>query len=166
MMPRTSPALVWFWRIYLPLAALAMAGVIASPFAGRVEARLAPILDNIREVPGSVHRVDGRLCYDWLSDKHRLAPLENVDVFLERPATGDRSFPEVFDANTGRPWHRGGALPVKPDNLHRQCVFLPPDVGPGDPLVLRQTLWFRGWSSMWLVPVPMPDITSPGTLHR
>ena len=35
---------------------------------------------------------------------------------------------------------------------------------PGDPLVLRQTLWFCGWHGFWLVGVPMPDIASPGAL--
>ena len=152
----------WFWRIYWPMAVGLLLLVPAATYAGRIEARIAPVLVNIRVVPGSIDRSGHRLCYAWTSDKLRAVPLENVDVFLDQPRTGDRTWPEVKDRATGRAWHRQGAYPVRPDNLHQQCVDVPDDVDPADPLLLHQTLLFGGWGG-WYVPVTMPDISIAGT---
>jgi hypothetical protein len=149
-------ALTW-----LTGAMVALVICLSTLFGGRVESYLDPVIDNIQIDAATVTRDSDQICFRWTGDKHRLARLENVDVLLDRPGTGDRTFPDLINRDTGQPWHRNGARPVGEGIARDLCVKLPYDAKADERFDLNIKIWFAGWRSFWLVPVDVPTIPSP-----
>ena len=153
---RTPAALHWFWRIYIPFAALLVLGMIALPLGPLVEERLWPIRTGQR-MRGIVRTAD-RLCWTWVSEKVRDRVSDNMDVFLR--SRTDRMVVAVFERDTGLPWGRSRAVGLGP---HQQpyCVLLPPNVMPADPIRVEQAAYYPGFIGLWHVVVHLPDIVEP-----
>ena len=60
---KTSPALRWFWRIYLPLAALLVVTMLAAPLGQFVEENVWPVRTDQRIE--QIVRTSDRLCWSW-----------------------------------------------------------------------------------------------------
>ncbi len=156
MKPRISPALLWFWRIYLPIVAVLTLGMVAAALGPEVESRFWPI--RIHQRIENVVRTPDRLCWTWVSEKVRSRVSDNMDVFLTTSA--DRMVVAVFERDTGMPWGRSRAVGIGP---HRQdyCVLLPPNVGVSDAVRVEQVAYYPGMLGVWHVSVRFPDIVDP-----
>lgn len=156
MRPPMSSALRWFWRVYIPLAALLVLGMLAIPLGPIVEARFWPIRTD-QHMTGIVRTAD-RLCWTWVSEKIRNAVSDNMDVFLTTHT--DRMVVAVFERDTGMPWGRSRAVGIG----HREqayCVLLPPNVTQADPIRVEQVAYYPGLLGVWHVSVRFPDIVDP-----
>lgn len=75
---------------------------------------------------------------------------------------GDRSFPDVFDEDTGVPWRKNGPVPVGAPAPLRYGILLPPDVTRDNTLTLGSTIHFRGPLGLWEVLVAIPGGENEG----
>ncbi len=152
----TSPALRWFWRIYLPLAATLMLGMVLIPLGPAIDGRYRPV--RVGQRIENVTRAGDRLCWTWASTKVRDLVSDNMDVFLTTRT--DRMVVAVFERDTGLPWGRSRAVGLGP---HRQdyCVLLPPNVTPSDPVRVEQVAYYPGLLGLWHIAVRFPDIVEP-----
>lgn len=123
-----------------------------------LEGRLFPVMTDQSIPAASVTRIDQTLCWDWLRDKTRTPDLLDLDVSLDT-ADGDSFAPEVYSANTGVPWHKGGALPAGHYRT-RLCTTIPASVDHDVAVRVRQTLTYRGFLGLWAVRVPVPSIVA------
>ena len=149
-----SPRL--FWRLYWPVALIACA-MIGAPLVGpRIEHAMAPV--RIDQHMENIRRSADRICWEWVSVKARPLVSDNMDAFLETRL--DRFVVAIFERDTGMPWARSRAVGLGP---HRQpyCILLPPSVAPGEPLRVRQTIYYPGWLGLWHVAVVLPDVEDP-----
>ena len=146
----------WFWRIYIPVAMLLLAGMVAVPLGPVIEARFWPVRTEQRIE--DVTRTADRLCWTWVSDKVRDLVSDNMDVFLTTRT--DRMVVAVFERSTGLPWGRSRAVGLGP---HRQayCVLLPPNVRPSDFVRVEQIAYYPGLLDLWHIAVRFPDIVEP-----
>ena len=153
---RTASSLRWFWRLYIPIAALLVFGMLLVPLGPVVEGQLWPIRVH-QEIEG-VARTSDRLCWIWASEKVRSGVSDNMDVFLT--TLTDRMVVAVFERDTGLPWGRSRAVGLGP---HRQayCVLLPPNVKPSDPVRIEQVAYYPGLFGLWHLAVHFPDIVEP-----
>lgn len=153
-----------FWGGFRVVVALVFLWMVTVAFGGRIEQALSPIIDDVRVDQAHVTRTADLACWSWYGYKNRRADVENVDVFLERPKTHDRLFPEVKDGVTGNAWHRGGSRePGGRD--HKVCVEIPKvadPISPGEPLIVKMRLWFDGALPLYEVPITLPDVVIPG----
>lgn len=146
----------WLWGT-AAIAFLAFA-VISPPFSlgQRSETRFFPILSHQIIPANSVSRVGQTLCWTWSRDKERVAEILDLDVDLDT-ADGDIYSPEVFRADTGVPWHKGGALPPGQYST-RFCTTVPARVSQDMSVRLRQAVTYNGFLGLWAIRVSLPTI--------
>jgi hypothetical protein len=143
-------------------ATLPTALALRTHIAPAVEAWASPIF-KVGEIPAeTITRVDGYLCWTWVTDKLKVSAADDIDAVLSRPAIGDVSWPEVVDAHTRHPWHRLGSRPPKTGLHYDSCVRLPDDLRPDEPVTLTQTLYYESAWGPWRVAVHPPDVVAPG----
>lgn len=144
------------------IAALAFAAFacISPPLSlGRtIEARLFPVLTDQSVPAASVTRIDRTLCWDWIRNKTRVPDILNLDVSLDT-SDGDTFAPEIYNAGTGVPWHKGGALPAGHYET-RLCTTIPAGVSRDISVRLRQTVTYTGFLGLWTLDVPLPSIVA------
>ena len=133
---------------------------LAPPFllGPKVEASLFPVFAEQSIPVSSVTRIDRSLCWDWVRTKARAPELLDLDVNLDT-ADGDSFAPEIYNPDTGQPWHKGGALPAGHYDT-RFCTTIPASVSHDKPVRLRQTLSYRGFLGLWTLRVPLPSIVA------
>lgn len=157
-----SAPLRWFWRAYIPFAAVALLGFVALASGPTLENRFRPIRGPDQRVE-VIERTAARVCWRWTFTKLRDVASDNLDAFLViNGQPGGVAAP--YDMDTGRPWGiLRFAVPVRDEPYAlRWCVALPPYLGPGDTVVVRQVAYYPGWMRLWRLPVPFPDVVSPG----
>ena len=148
----------WLWLIAL-LAFTAFA-IVAPPFAlgSKIEAKLFPILSH-QDIPAaSVSRVDRSLCWTWERNKARAPEVLDLDVTLDT-ADGDSYAPEIFSADTGVPWHKGGALPAG-HYLSQFCTTIPALIPHDMSVRLRQAITYQGFMGLWIIRVVLPSVVA------
>ena len=167
---RMPPALRWFWRIYIPIALAALTAIglfIAGPV---LEARFWPI--RVSQPIEDVHRDAGTLRFVWHSTKLRMAPSNDIDVFVSTPSdhfpwtlANDLSPEGGPPCKVLAPWSHGYTVDV---GEHRQhyCIELPRTVAPEDPVTVRVVAHYRGLWGLWDLPVAFPPIEDPPAESR
>jgi hypothetical protein len=148
-------SLRWFWRVYIPLALLAVTFVLGAPMGSAIEARFWPVRTDQRME--DVVRSPDRLCWTWVSFKARDVVSDNMDVFMDTAT--DHLVLAVFERNTLMPWGRSRAVGIG-EHHQSYCVLMPPSVGPADPLRLSQVAFYPGFLGFWQLAVRLPDIVS------
>ncbi len=132
---------------------LCMLGLKIGPV---VEANIAPV--KIHQAILEVERPPGQLCWVWDNDKVRDKNSYDNDAYVT--VNGDKFSVSVYQRDTLLPWSTSWA--PKPGHQHaRLCVTLPPHVKPNDRVTLTQTVMFHGFGDLWVLPLRVPDITSP-----
>ena len=146
----------WLWSAAI-IAFVAFA-VISPPISlgQRSEARFFPILSHQIIPANSVSRVGQTLCWTWSRDKERVAEILDLDVDLDT-ADGDIYSPEIFNADTGVPWHKGGALPPG-QYSSRFCTTIPALVPQDMSVRLRQSVIYEGFLGLWTLRVSLPTV--------
>ena len=159
------PALRWFWRAYIPLAVLVLLGLLAVPLGPMLELRLDPV--RVDQSIESVHREAGMLRFVWSSNKLRMAPSNDVDVFVTTPRdhfpwtlANDLSPIGAPRCSMLMPWSQGQVVGT---GQHHQpyCIQVPSMVGEGDRIRVRVVAHYRGLWGLWDLPVTFPPIVDP-----
>ena len=149
----------WFWRIYLPVAALALLAVAALSLGPFIEPRFLPVRMNHSN--HDAYRTSHEVCWMWSSDKLRFAFSDNVDVQLDLLGADGRVrntfVPFLYNVRTGQPWQSGGVLGLSHSEIP-YCIDLPRVVKPEDRIRVRFTPVCHGWLDLWPLPTPTPDM--------
>ena len=157
-----SPALRWFWRIYIPVALLALLGMPTLALGPVVESRLDPPRTSNENLHPT--RTPDRVCWVWSSDKLRMAFSDDVDVHLDvldRAGAVQRTFvPALYNALTGLPWQSGLSLSIGHHEIP-YCIDLPRTVRAESRIRIRFTPIVHGWLGLWPLPIWTPDIAAP-----
>ena len=160
-----SSPLRWFWRVYIPAAALLLALFVARAIGPAIELAVAPIRSEQRVED---IRRDGRfLSFIWPNHKLRSPDWTNLDAFLTTRT--DRFAVTLYnDVSPSAeppctriiPWGRSQVVPVG-FHRRRQCVEIPITVASSDRLTLTTVAFYRGFAGLWELAVPLPDVVDP-----